>query len=320
MLASPWRFAIPGQTESAGFLDVLDVLLRLPDADRNEQRDQYWRVKLAQPKPKTKNNGARTRSMRMHAAEFGRCDDVTEHVLTFSGLTRPWVRLPTTQVQDDTVPVHVQDRSVTYVQEDRCLPCGYNLRVRVATHTIVLAACWTTANKTEVPITSITEGVQRFLLQHSNQRLPCPACHSPHHAMTRTKARGSTRLPARMVVMMDSTGALARLVPCLHMKLGPDCTYALVGVCMKSRGHYTAIFSHNERWFFYDDGPSGTIVFREVPTHAYVPQNQGRRCLYYAMVAATSLQSTPATPSFCEEMAFTEGDFQSTFDFTGEGE
>lgn len=319
MLASPWRFAIPGQTETAGFLDVLDVLLRIPDADRNEQRDHFWRVKLAKPKAKTNNNGVRTRSMRMHAAEYGRCDDVAEHVLTFSGLTRPWVRLPTTQTHD-TIPVHVQDRSVSYVQEDRCLPCGYNVRVRLAVHTIVLGSCWTTAKKTEVPITSITEGVQRFLLQHSNQRLPCPACHSPHHAMTRTKVRGSTRLPARMVVMMDSTGALARRDPCLRMKLGPDCTYALVGVCMKSHGHYTALFCHQDRWFFYDDGPGGPVVLCEVPTHAYVPHRQGRRCLYYAMMAAESLQSTPATPSFCEEIAFTEDDFQPPFDFTGEDE
>ena len=245
--------------------------LALPS--KNDRRDQFWQKYLTHA----------------HSDRIGTMGDVDSHVRTFAGV------FPGSSPLSPALKEYYKyDRWITYDMKVECTrpPCSYARTEKVMLHALILPETIVTSRGTTTREYSLTHGIRRAILQTSGALFQCPTC-KVFQAVTRTKIVATITLPRRVAVALDSVGRLCLEDPPPMVDICEGRVYTLVGVAMRTTGHYRCNVLVDGAWFHYDDGGGNPIpTFFQVTGPSYRPFiTFRRRLLYYVLPVDAPLRT-----------------------------
>ena len=233
--------------------------------------------------------------------------DVEAHVRTFAG-----VFTGSKALSQQLKEYYTFDRWITYNMREECTvaTCQYSRVHKVMSHALILPEFITTTNGSTKREFSIAHGVIRALLQSSGVRQQCPTC-KDYRSILRTKQVNTISLPRRLVVGLDSAGNLCLEDPPDVLNICTGREYHLVGVAMRTSGHYRCNVRVGDAWFHYDDGGGiPTPKMHQVNSPSYKPFNiYRRRLLYYGLTEHAPNNTPPlAVPQWMPTHGAPEGE------------
>lgn len=246
---------------------MVETFLNLGETTADDTRDKFWRDTLA----------------KIHGEiAYGQQDDAEVHVWSLAGL-----RMSKNTMHRGEAMHHAMrtDRWIVIPCTRTCSTpeCSTNEECNVVHPLIILSDCWVTAQNKQVQIRSITEAVKRALFQHNVCARMCEVCRKGE--VTTSKNIAQTELPRLLVLAAAAGSNMASMAVPEELEVAEGWTYTAVGMCLFTRGHYTAVVRADNEWCFYNDiGGLFTKNARHVQVTAqYMPRGYERRLLYYVL-------------------------------------